>query len=62
MNKQEILKRIIEDYKSHMGKCTVVEFHWQDGKKSGIGNNEIMEKLMVMVINEAQKQLDAINS
>lgn len=46
MDKQEILKRIIEDYKSHIEKCTVVEFHWQDGKKSGIGNKEIIEKLM----------------
>lgn len=62
MEKQEALKKIIEDYKSHMGKCTVVEFHWLDGKKAGIGNKEIVEKLMAMVINEAQKQLDAINS
>lgn len=39
------------------GDCRVVVFERYDGNKSGIGNKEIIQKLLMLLVIEAKQQL-----
>lgn len=61
MNKEKIaeLKKVLDFYTTlkENNNVRVVEFHLTDGRVSGIGNPEAIQKILATCINEAECQL-----
>ena len=56
---ERMLKNCLNDYERMLknGDCRVVVFERYDGNKSGIGNKEIIQKLLMLLVSEAKQQL-----
>lgn len=57
MSKKEMLQTVIADYKAHRNMVSEIHIHYTNGTKSGIGNKEVIQKVMDTLINEAEGQL-----
>lgn len=57
MNKKTMLQTVIADYRANRDRYTLIELHRDDGHKSGIGNKDIIRKLVDALIAEAERQL-----
>lgn len=57
MSKKEAFQHIITDYEERRSTATLIEVYWKDGSKAGIGNPEVIQKVIDCVISEARKQL-----
>jgi hypothetical protein len=59
MSKKEMLQNCLNDYERMLknGDCRVVVFERHDGNKSGVGNKEIIQKLLMLLVSEAKQQL-----
>ena len=59
MSKKEMLQQCLNDYERMLknGDCRVVVFERYDGNKSGVGNKEIIQKLLMLLVIEAKQQL-----
>ena len=58
-NKKEMLEHCLREYEIMMknDECKVIEFVRHNGTKCGIGNKEIIQKVMMLLISEAKQQL-----
>ena len=56
MSKKENLLHVIEDYKSRRNTAELIEVHWADGRKAGIGNPVAIQKVIDCIIEEAERQ------
>lgn len=54
-----MLQQCLNDYERMLknGDCRVVVFERYDGNKSGVGNKEIIQKLLMLLVSEAKQQL-----
>lgn len=57
MGKKEMLESVIADYKAHRGKVMEIHLLYANGTKAGIGNPTVIQKVMDMLISEAERQL-----
>jgi len=57
MSKKEMLESVIADYKAHRDKVREIHILYRNGTKAGIGNNEVIRKVMDTLIEEAESQL-----
>ena len=60
MSKKEMLKSVIADYKAHRNMVSEIHIHYTNGTKSGIGNKAVIQKVMDLLISEAEKQLSEL--
>lgn len=58
MTKKEQLQFILDDYNRH--ECREIHLIWTNGLKSGIGNPEIVNKVMTMLKAELEKQINEL--
>lgn len=58
-NKKEMLEHSIREYEIMMknDECKVIELVRYNGTKGGIGNKEIIQKVLMLLISEAKQQL-----
>lgn len=56
MSKKEQLKRVMEDYDSHI--VQRIELYWTDGRRSPIGNARAIKAAMDALKAELQRQID----
>lgn len=57
MSKKEMLQSVIADYKAHRNKVSEIHILYNNGTRAGIGNKEIIQKVMDFLIGEAERQL-----
>lgn len=55
-----MLKSVIADYKAHRNMVSEIHIHYTNGTKSGIGNKAVIQKVMDLLISEAEKQLSEL--
>lgn len=55
MATKQQLQEILNDFTSHT--CKEIHLIWTDGRKDGIGNKDIINKVMTMLINELKSQI-----
>lgn len=60
MSKKEMLQTVIADYKAHRNMVSEIYIHYTNGTKSGIGNKAVIQKVMDMLIAEAERQLKSL--
>lgn len=58
----EMLKKVLADYEAHTNKIRLIELHWTDYRSSGIGNQEICNKVMEFLKDELRKQINEIET
>ena len=58
-NKKEMLENCLREYEIMMknDECKVIELVRYNGTKGGIGNKEIIQKVLMFLISEAKQQL-----
>ena len=58
-NKKEMLENCIREYEIMMknDECKVIELVRYNGTKGGVGNKEIIQKVLMLLISEAKQQL-----
>ena len=58
-NKKEMLENCLREYEIMMknDECKVIELVRYNGTKGGVGNKEIIQKVLMMLISEAKQQL-----
>ena len=58
-NKKEMLENCLRDYEIMMknDECKVIELVRYNGTKGGVGNKEIIQKVLMLLISEAKQQL-----
>lgn len=58
-NEKEMLEHCLHEYEIMMknDECKVIELVRYNGTKCGIGNNEIIQKVLMLLISEAKQQL-----
>ena len=58
-NKKEMLEHCLRDYEIMMknDECNVIDLVRYNGTKCGIGNKEIIQKVLMLLISEAKQQL-----
>ena len=58
-NKKEMLENCLREYEIMMknDECKVIELVRCNGTKGGIGNKEIIQKVLMLLISEAKQQL-----
>ena len=58
-NKKEVLGHCLREYEIMIknDECKVVELVRYNGTKGGIGNKEIIQKVLMLLISEAKQQL-----
>ena len=58
-NKKEMLENCISEYENMLknDECKVIELVRYNGTKGGIGNKEIIQKVLMLLISEAKQQL-----
>lgn len=55
--KKEMLRSVISDYKAHRDMVREIHILYDNGTKAGIGNKDVIGKVMDMLISEAERQL-----
>lgn len=60
MSKKEMLESVIADYKAHRNMATEIHILYSNGTKAGIGNKDVIQKVMDTLIEEAERQLSEI--
>lgn len=55
-----MLESVIADYKAHRNMVSEIHIHYTNGTKSGIGNKAVIQKVMDLLISEAEKQLSEL--
>lgn len=55
-----MLQTVIADYKAHRNMVSEIHIHYTNGTKSGIGNKAVIQKVMDMLIAEAERQLKSL--
>lgn len=58
MTKKQQLQEILDDFSSH--ECKEIHLIWTNGLKGGIGNKEVIGKVMNFLINELKEQIKAL--
>ena len=58
-NKKEMLENCLREYEIMMknDECKVIDLVRYNGTKGGIGNKEIIQKVLMLLISEAKQQL-----
>ena len=58
-NKKEMLEHCLREYEIMMkdDECNVIDLVRYNGTKCGIGNKEIIQKVLMLLISEAKQQL-----
>ena len=58
-NEKEMLEHCLREYEIMMknDECKVIELVRYNGTKGGIGNKEIIQKVLMLLISEAKQQL-----
>ena len=58
-NKKEMLENCLREYEIMMknDECKVIELVRYNGTKGGVGNKEIIQKVLMLLIIEAKQQL-----
>lgn len=56
MTKKQQLQRVLDDYNSHT--CTMIELHWSDGTRAGIGNEHVISVAMDALKRELKRQIE----
>ena len=58
-NKKEMLENCLREYEIMMknDECKAIELVRYNGTKGGIGNKEIIQKVLMLLISEAKQQL-----
>ena len=58
-NKTEMLENCLREYEIMINndECKVIELVRYNGTKGGIGNKEIIQKVLMLLISEAKQQL-----
>ncbi len=57
MATKEQLKKIIADYKKRKDTASLVVVYWNDGQKAGVSNKAVIQKVIDVLIKEAENQL-----
>lgn len=53
------LQEILDDFSSH--ECKEIHLIWTNGLKGGIGNKEVINKVMTLLKSELQEQINQFN-
>lgn len=56
-NKKEMLEHCLREIMIKNDECKVIELVRYNGTKGGIGNKEIIQKVLMLLISEAKQQL-----
>ena len=58
-NKKEMLENCLREYEIMMknDECKVIDLVRYNGTKGGIGNKEVIQKVLMLLISEAKQQL-----
>ena len=58
-NKKEMLEHCLREYENMLknDECKVIDFVRYNGTKGGVGNKEIIQKVLMLLISEAKQQL-----
>lgn len=58
-NEKEMLEHCLREYEIMLknNECKVIELVRYNGTKGGIGNKEIIQKVLMLLISEAKQQL-----
>lgn len=58
-NEKEMLEHFLREYEIMLknDECKVIELVRYNGTKGGIGNKEIIQKVLMLLISEAKQQL-----
>ena len=61
-NEKEMLEHCISEYENMLknDECKVIELVRYNGTKGGIGNKEIIQKVLMLLISEAKQQLSEL--
>ncbi len=60
MSKKEMLQSVIADYKAHRDMAREIHILYNNGTKAGIGNKDVIRKVMDTLIAEAERQLNEL--